>query len=123
MHGTCGDGKSRHLPENVIPFSDGAKITTRTKLKKLLLNCFQMMSTFLMANHLSMHDTCETILAKIKEALVIENGLRLDRTCLKAKILDYKNRRNRVACYASEDPTAAIPYEESQCHPLIVLKY
>ena len=123
------------LPENVLPFTNENEATTRRMfeeaLTRVLPNDEHLPDGKPPIVFISMHDTCETILTKIKEAPVIRDELKLafdHRTCvkcgLKAKILKYKNdREKRVACYAGEDPTVGVAYEESHCHPLIVSKY
>ena len=123
------------LPEDVIPFTNESEATTRRTfeeaLTQVLPNDEHLPDGKPPIVFISMHDTCETILTKIKEAPVIRNKLKLafdHRTCvkcgLKAKILKYKNdNEKRVACYAGEDPTVGVAYEESHCHPLIVSKY
>ena len=123
------------LPENIIPFTNESEATTRRMfaeaLTRVLPNNEHLPDGKPPIVFISMHDTCETILAKIKEAPVIRGEFKLafdHRTCvrcgLKAKILKYKNdREKRVACYAGEDPTVGVAYEESHCHPLIISKY
>lgn len=123
------------IPENVTPFTEESERTTRenfeVSLAQVLPNDEHLPDSKPPMVFISMHDSCEAILTKIKGAPVISDELRLafdHRTCvrcgLKAKILTYKNgRKKRVACYAGEDPSVSMPYEESHCHPLIISKY
>ena len=125
----------RYIPENATPFNDDDIATTERmfeeSLTRVLPNDEHLPDGKPPIVFISMHDTCETILMNIKEATVIRDVLKLafdHRTCvkcgLKAKILKYKNdREKRVACYAGEDPTVGVAYEESHCHPLIISKY
>ena len=125
----------QYLPTDVVPFSDAAKESTREKfqtaLTKVLPEGITLPDDKPPIVFISMNDSCEDVMKKIEDAPVACNELRLafdHRTCircgLKAKILTCSNdRRSRVACYAGEDPSAAMPYEESHCHPLIISKY
>ena len=125
----------RYIPENILPFSDDAKMTTRVNFQEALTQLLpqeeQLPGGKLPIVFISMHDSCEAIMAKIKDAAVLRSEFRLafdHRTCvrcgLKAKILTYKNnKKKRVACYLGQDPSVSIPYEESLCHPMIVSKY
>ena len=63
---------------------------------------------------------------------MIHDGLRLqfdNRTCARCgmkdiiKILTTGMLEVKMACYVGEDPSAAIPYEDSFCHPMIISKY
>ena len=76
---------------------------------------------------ISMNDSGVDIYRKILDAPVIHNGVRLafdSHTCArcgtKVKLLGEK--REKVACYVGEDPSKSIPYDESLCHPMIILK-
>ena len=123
------------IPETITPFSAESNTTTRVNFDTALVQVLPESEVLPDGKppivFISMHDTCEQILEKIKEAPVIYNELRLTfdhRTCircgLKAKILKYKNgRKKRVACYAGDDPSVSVAYEDSCCHPLIISKY
>ena len=125
----------KFIPESVTPFSDESSTTTRINFDAALVQVLPEGEVLPDGKppivFISMHDTCERILEKIKEAPVIYDELRLTfdhRTCircgLKAKILKYKNgRKKRVACYAGDDPSVSVAYEDSCCHPLIISKY
>ena len=120
---------------DVVPFSKDDEMTTRKSFQEALTQVLpqgeQLPDGKPPIVFISMHDSCEIIMAKIKDAPVLCKELRLEldhRMCvrcgLKAKILTYKNnRRERVACYIGQDPSVSMPYEESLCHPLIVSKY
>ena len=125
----------KYLPENVTPFDDEASTATKASFEEALVQVLP--DDELLPDDkppivfISMHDTCERILEKIKRAPVVREELRLEfdhRTCiccgLRAKILKYKNgKRKRVACYVGDNPSGLVPYEESCCHPLIISKY
>ena len=124
-----------YLRPDVVPFSDAAKQSTRemfqTALTEVLPNDVTLPDDQPPIVFLSMNDSCEDMMKKIKDAPAIHDELKLafdHRTCircgLKAKILKYKNdKERRVACYAGEDPSVAMPYRESHCHPLIISKH
>ena len=124
----------QYIPPDVVPFSDDAKESTREMfqiaLTKVLPEGVQLPGNKPPIVFISMNDSCEDVMKKIEDAPVVCDELRLafdHRTCircgLKAKILTYNNKKKRVACYADEDPSVAMPYEESHCHPLIISKY
>jgi hypothetical protein len=124
-----------YLRPDVVPFSEDAKRSTR--------EMFQAVLTEVLPNDvvfpgdkppivfLSMNDSCEDVMKKIEDAPVVCDELKLafdHRTCircgLKARILKCKDDRERkVACFAGQDPTVAMPYRESHCHPLIISKH
>ena len=75
---------------------------------------------------LSLTDTCEQILDKIKGATVEQEGLHLQidpSTCAECGVKIGVVKGQRVTCYFGEDPANAIPYEESTCHPCFIPKY
>ncbi len=75
---------------------------------------------------ISLTDTCEQILAKIKGATVEQEGLHLQidpSTCAECGVKIGVVKGQRVTCYFGEDPANAIPYEESTCHPCFIPKY
>ena len=124
----------QYLPPDIIPFSDDAKKVTREKFQAALMKVLPNSETFPEDKppiaFISMNDSCEDIMKKIKDAPVVCDELNLafdHHTCircgLKAKILRSKDGAKRVACYAGEDPSKAMPYDESHCHPLIISKY
>lgn len=124
----------QYLQPGVVPFSNDAEMKTRKKFQEAL-NLVLPPSEQLPDHKppivfISMNDTCEDIYAKIKSAPVILDGIRLafsHQTCakcgIKAKFLGAGGKDVKVACYAGEDPSQSIPYKESHCHPLIILKY
>ena len=123
-----------YLHPDVIPFSDTAKQSTQEMFQAALAEVLPVDVVFPEDKppivFLSMNDSCKDMMKKIKDAPVIREELKLafdHRTCircgLKAKILKYgDNKERKVACYAGEDPTVAMPYRESHCHPLIISK-
>ena len=125
----------QYLRDDAVPFSENAEMTTRMNFQEALTRVLppgeQPTDGKPPIVFISMHDTCEAIIEKIKNAPVIRDELELafdDRTCvrcgLKAKILtDTNNEEKRVACYAGEDPSKSVPYDESKCHPIIISKY
>ena len=122
----------KYISPDVVPFSGDAEKKTRIKFQETL-------SGVLAQDErppedkppiifISMNDSCEDIYWKVKHASVIVDEVRLAfdySTCsqcgIKAKSL--QGRQTKVACYAEEDPSASIAYEESLCHPMIVSKY
>ena len=76
---------------------------------------------------ISLTDTCEEILDKIKGATVQQEGLNLEidpSTCAECGVKIGIVKGQRVTCYFGDDFTnAAIPYEESTCHPCFIPKY
>ena len=75
---------------------------------------------------ISLTDTCEQILEKVKKADVEQEGLHLEidpSTCAECGVKIGVVKNQRVTCYFSEDPSNAIPYDESTCHPYFVPKY
>ena len=125
----------QYLPPDVVPFSEEARRSTRemfqAALTEVLPKDVVLPDDKPHIVFLSMNDSCEDVMKKIEDAPVIRDELKLafdHRTCircgLKAKILKYKNdKERRVACYAGEDPSVAMPYRESHCHPLIISKH
>ena len=101
----------QYLPENITPFSEDAQMMTRRNFQEALTQVLpqgeQLPDGKPPLVFISMHDSCETIMAKIKAAPVVREELKLvldDRVCiccgLKTRILTHKNnRRERVACY------------------------
>ena len=74
----------------------------------------------------SLTDTCEQILEKIKGTAVQEEGLHLQidpSACSECGVKIGVVKGRRVTCYFGEDIADAIPYEESTCHPYFVPKY
>ena len=125
-----------YIPSGVIPFSKDNEVMTQKNFQKTLS------STLLPSEHLqipncelpiifiSMNNTCEDIFAKILSAPVIYDGIRMafsHQTCahcgIKIKCLEKGAEKVRVACYTGEDPSQSIPYKDSFCHPMIVLKH
>lgn len=125
----------QYVPKGVTPFSDEAVAKTRESFSEALAQVMPEDERLPVDQppivFVSIRDTCEDILEKVKEARVIRRELRLKfdhRTCvrcgLKAKILMYKdNRKRKVACFSGQDPSVSMPYAESHCHPLIISKY
>ena len=122
------------IQENIIPFKTESEEKTRKHFQEAL--CQLSPGNRLPEGKpplvfISLNDTCEAILENIQEAPVIREELRLEfdhRTCiycgLKAKLLPGENdEAKKVACYADEDPTTCILYEESKCHPWIKSKH
>ena len=132
---TIPQGMYRFIPEGVSPFSDDDAAKTRAKFTEALARVLpedeRLPNDQPPMVFISMRDSCEDILTKVKEARVIRQELKLTfdhRTCvrcgLKAKILTYgNNETKKVACYSGQDPSVSMPYEESHCHPLIISKY
>ncbi len=127
----------RYFPknQNVIPWSDEDYTTTRENfviiLGRALSEDVGSDNAIPPIVFISMLDSCEDVMKKIKDAPVISQQLTIPFECqacsrcgLKAKWLRNKeNKKVKVACYAGEDPSLSIPYEESRCHPMIVPKY
>ena len=121
----------QHISPDVIPFSDRdyakTKMNFQSTIGRVLPRDIVLPDEKPPIVFLSMHDTCEDILKKIKDAPVITDGMRLEwqyKTCtrcgIKARILGEGEKSVKVACCVDED---FIPYEESLCHPKIVSKY
>ena len=84
---------------------------------------------------ISLFDTCEEILSKIKESQVSREGVELEfnpSTCARCNIKIGTLREDRkiehkdgllATCSYDNDWKAAIPYEESTCHPMMIPKY
>ena len=75
---------------------------------------------------ISLTNTCEEILAKVKGATVQQEGLHLQidpNTCAECGVKIGVVKGQRVTCYFGEDLRNAIPYEESTCHPFFVPRY
>ena len=123
------------LPEGVIPFRTESEEITRQHFLEAL---YQLSPGDRLPDgkppliFISLNDTCEAILENVQEAPVLSEELRLEfdhRTCvrcgLKAKLIPGENNEEvkKVACYAGDDPTTCVLYEESKCHPLIIPKY
>ena len=122
----------QYLPSDVVPFSEAAKELTRMNFQAALAKVLPDGGTFPADKptivFLSMNDPCEEVIKKIADAPVICDELKFafdHRVCircgLKVKILQCN--KERISCYADEDPMASVPYEESLCHPLIVSRY
>ena len=124
----------QYLQPGATPFSNNAEMKTRQKFQEAL--CYVLPPGEQLSDHkppivfISMNDTCEEIYRKIHSAPVIFDCVRLAfdyRTCaccgIKVKFLGEGKEEVKVACYAGEDPSNSIPYEESLCHPLIISKY
>ena len=124
----------QYLRPDIIPFSEDAKQSTREMFQAALAEVLPKDEAFPDDKppivFISMNDSCEDVMKRIEDAPVVCDELKLafdHCTCircgLKSKILKYQNNREkRVACYAGEDPSQAMPYEESHCHPLVVSK-
>ena len=123
----------QYLPPGIVPFSHDAKEKTRANfnatLRRVLPNN-QLPEDKPPLIFLSKCDSCEVIMRKVRDAPVIHDGLRLqfdNQTCarcgMKEKILSQGKEKEKVSCYVGEDPSVAIPYEDSFCHPMIVSKY
>ncbi len=125
----------RFISENVIPFMTESEDKTRRYFLEVL---YQLSPGDPLPDgkpplvFISLNDTCEAILENIQEAAVLSDELRLEldqHTCvrcgLKAKLIPGENDEEvkKVACYAGDDPTTCILYEESKCHPYIKSKY
>ena len=124
----------QYLQPGVTPFSNDAEMKTRKKFQEALNYVLprgeQLPNLKPPIIFISMNDSCEDIYAKIESAAVIYDGVRLEfdhRTCarcgLKAKFLGEGDKEVKVACFAGEDPSKSIPYDESHCHPMIISKY
>lgn len=124
----------QYLQPGVTPFSNDAEMKTRLKFQEAL--SYVLPQGEQLPNHkppivfISMNDSCKEIFVKVDSAPVIFDGVRLQfdhRTCarcgLKARFLGEGDKEVKVACYAGEDPSKSIPYEESHCHPMIISKY
>ena len=75
---------------------------------------------------ISLTNTCEEILDKVKEAVVEQEGLHLQidpNTCAECGVKIGVVKGKRVTCYFGEDLKDAIPYEESTCHPYMIPRY
>ena len=69
---------------------------------------------------ISLAESCESILTKVKGAKVSCDGLKLNfnpNTCANCGIKIGLVNGERVACSFQEDFDSSIPYEESTCHP------
>ena len=125
----------RYIPKNQIPWSDDDHTTTRDNF---MITLGRALSEDVGSDNaippivfISILDSCEDVMKKIKDAPVISQQLTIPFECqacsrcgLKAKWLRNKeNEKVKIACYAGEDPSLSIPYEESRCHPMIVPKY
>lgn len=122
----------KYLPPDVVPFSDDAERKTRQKFQETLSHILPSTDQLPFEKppivFLSMTDSCEDIYWKIKHAPVIVDEVRLAfdySTCARCgiKAKSVQARQVCVACYAGNDPSKAIAYEESLCHPMIVPKY
>jgi hypothetical protein len=120
----------QYIPPNVIPFSSEAEMKIREKFQKVLSLVLppgeQLPEQKPPIVFISMNDTCEDILTKVKTAPVIFNGMRLIWACihcdLKTKFPKVRAEVVNSACY-TVDPSCCIPYKESRCHPMIIQKY
>lgn len=128
----------KYIPPDMVPFSDEDHTMTRDNFAITLRRALKLQEDDKSADHiippivfLSMRNSCEDVMKKVKKAPVISQQLTIPFECqacsrcgLKAKWLKNKeNKKVKIACYAGDDPTLSIPYEESQCHPMIIPKY
>ena len=124
----------QYLQPGVTPFSNDAEMKTRQKfneaLRYVLPEGEQLPDLKPPIVFISMNDSCEDIYAKIQSAPVIFPEIRLafdQATCarcgIKAKFLGEGDKEVKVACYAGDDPSKCIPYDETLCHPMIISKY
>ena len=125
----------RYIPPDIVPFSDKVQMKTWRSFELALGHIFpgeQLPNPPII--FISMNDTCEDINNKIRYANVIFEGLRLPfyyQTCtrcsIKTKVLPVFHHEEeeglKVACFAEQDPSCCIPYDESHCHPAMVKKY
>ena len=75
---------------------------------------------------ISLTDSCEAILSKVKEAPVACDNLKLEfnpSICADCGVKVGVVKGEKVACCFGEDWSAAIPYTESTCHPVLIPKY
>lgn len=125
----------KFIPPDKVPFSDEDELMTRDHFSKTLCNVLSVDQRLPDGKppivFISMHDSCNDVIKKIQHAPVICNTMKLAFDCqacircgIKAKLLTIKDKEyEKVACYAGEDPSESVPYEESFCHPLIISKY
>lgn len=116
-------------------FSDRDVQLTKKNFRKALQETFRSFSDHTPSDDplpdpplifISQTNTCEEILAKVKEAAVVEDGLNLQidkNTCSQCGVKIGIVKGQRVTCYFGEDLTDGIPYEESTCHPHFIPKY
>ena len=78
---------------------------------------------------ISLRETCESILEKVKRADVVgaaQDGLQLEFSkgvCAQCGITIGMHNGVKVACTYGEDWSNTVPYNESLCHPIFVPKY
>ena len=125
----------RYIPPDEVPFSDDDRTTTRKNfeiaLRRVLPEDGSPANITPPIVFISLRDSCENVTEIIKGAKVIRQQLTIPFECqacsrcgLKAKSLRNKDdKKVKIACYAGEDPSQSIPYEESRCHPMIIPKY
>ena len=120
------------LPPDVVPFSDDAEMKTRKKFQETLSRVLppgeQLPDGKPPIIFISMNDSCEDIYWKINHAPVIVNEVRLAfdySTCARCgiKTKSVEGNQIKIACYAGEDPSTSVAYDESLCHPMIIPKY
>ena len=122
-----------YLPPGAISFTKNDKEMTQKYFQRSLSSIFQgecLPDRKPPIIFISMNDTCEEVFTKIKNAPVIFDGIRLTYehgTCthcgIKIKLLKQGIETVRIACYAGDDPSLCIPYEDSFCHPMMKSKY
>ena len=124
----------QYLQPGIIPFSKNNEEMTQKHFQRSLSSILPQGERLPDRKppivFISMTDTCEDIVIKIKSAPVIFNGIRLTyehRMCIhcgiKTKLLKKEGEVVKIACYAGDDPSLCIPYEKSCCHPMIKSKY
>ena len=121
------------LSSGVVPFSQDAEIQTRTSFHSTLERVLpdnQLPEGKPPIVFLSLCDSFDDIVAKIRDAPVIYDGIRLRfdhclcaRCGIKEKVLTQGKESGKMACYVGEDPSSAIPHADSFCHPMIISKH
>ncbi|XP_064390321.1 uncharacterized protein LOC135338196 [Halichondria panicea] len=74
----------------------------------------------------SLNESCESILEKVKQTEVAYDSLRLQlksTVCARCSVTIGEQKGERVATTSCSDWSQSIIYEDSQCHPLMVPKY
>ena len=75
---------------------------------------------------ISMNDTCETVLKNVKSSRVASEYVTLEldtQICARCASKVHSVRAEKIAVHSNEKGSAAIPYDESTCHPLFIPKH
>ena len=125
---TIGSATYEMIPEGYpIEFPEKHLETSRTTFKSALAKFLPIDTPNPPIIFISLYDTCESILRKIKETEVAQSSLQLQLSssiCALCSSTIGERNGERVACIPGHESSKLITlYEDSHCHPIFLPKY